>query len=125
MPFIVYLDMNTRSNSKRQTPGSQEKKADEQPEKDCCFSKYGDFAIPETSQQFSITPNRAHRIAGGAMGVVYKATLRGEMVAAKSHHALKNPDDYGLDDPVALKHFIGEIMAELHVLHQHKFLHRL
>jgi hypothetical protein len=51
--------------------------------------------IDAKSPRISITKGKAGRIGGGAMAVVFRGTLDGKAIAAKTHHAFRNPDDYG------------------------------
>lgn len=56
-------------------------------------------------------------IANGAMGAVYRIQLRGEIVAAKTPHALANPKLYALDhDKESRKHVLKECLREVAAL---------
>ena len=50
------------------------------------------WAVPAEGSQFQVTLNNANRLGGGAMGAVFKASLKGERVAAKTHHAIRDPE---------------------------------
>jgi hypothetical protein len=45
------------------------------------------WAVDASSREFEVKTTLANRIAGGAMGAVYRASFRRETVAAKTHHA--------------------------------------
>ena len=61
--------------------------------------------------------DRATRIAGGAYGEVYEATLHGVRVAAKTLHMLRDPEGYGLDEePAQLERVLGEFHREAEAL---------
>ena len=49
----------------------------------------------ESPRRIRIDKGEAGRIGGGAMAVVFRGTLDGKTVAAKTHHAFRNPDDHG------------------------------
>ena len=53
--------------------------------------------MDDSEEDFHVTQSRAARLGGGAMGAVFRATFRGDAVAAKTFHALSNPMMYGLD----------------------------
>ena len=53
------------------------------------------------------------RISGGAMGAVFRATFEDEQVAAKTHHAFRDPEMYGLEDPVHFDTIVREVVAEI------------
>ena len=59
-------------------------------------------------------------LGGGAYGAVYSATYHGEIVAAKTLHALREPQMYGLVGPgadaAAVEHVLQEFRAEAEVL---------
>lgn len=59
-------------------------------------------------------------LGGGAYGAVYAATLHGHKVAAKTLHALRNPDMYGLtgpgSDPAAVASVVAEFTKEAETL---------
>lgn len=59
---------------------------------------------------------RKARISGGAMGVVFNGTLKGEKVAAKSHFALQSPELYGLEDPAYRRTIVAECNREIGAL---------
>ena len=57
------------------------------------------------------------QISGGSNGAVFAATLRGQPVAAKSHHAFLSPKMYGLlGDPDAFRHVVREVTREITTL---------
>ena len=61
------------------------------------------------------------RLGGGSNGAVFAATLemgpgRRRIIAAKTHHALRDPAMYGLDDPTVLRGVLDEISRELRAL---------
>jgi serine/threonine protein kinase len=92
------------------------------------------WAVDALSGEFEVQTTLANRIAGGAMGAVYRASFRRETVAAKTHHAFRDPEmyvysaqivalvtryamsRYGLDDPAALQGLLRECMTELSAL---------
>ena len=51
--------------------------------------------IDAKSARISMTTGKAGRIGGGSMAVVFRGTLDGKDIAAKTHHAFRHPDDYG------------------------------
>ena len=59
-------------------------------------------------------------VGGGAYGAVYRATLHGQQVAAKTLHALRNPEMYGLtgpgSDPLAVSSVLAEFTKEAEML---------
>ena len=60
---------------------------------------------------------RGKRVSGGAMGAVFEATLRGQAVAAKTHHAFLQPELYGLNDnPENFRGVLREVTAEIAAL---------
>ena len=67
-------------------------------------------------QDFEVTQSRSTRLGGGAMGAVFRATLRGEPVAAKTFHALSNPMMYGLDSAEQLGGIVRQAKVELSAL---------
>jgi len=79
--------------------------------------------VPADDPSFSVTLGRANRLGSGAMGAVFRAQFRGEEVAGKTHHALRDPEMYGLDDPVALGVILQECNRELVALSQLRHEH--
>ena len=70
----------------------------------------------EEDGAFAVTKSRASRLGGGGFGAVYRATLHGEPVAAKTFHALANPMDFGLDSADQLTAIVGTVNTELAAL---------
>ena len=70
-------------------------------------------AMGVDSSRFAI----GRMISGGAMGAVFEATLDGRQVAAKTHHAIRDPQMYGLlDDASARRTIADECRRELSAL---------
>src|SRR5688500_10900127 len=65
---------------------------------------------------FVVDDAEENLLGGGANGAVYRATLRGVAVAAKTHHAIRNPRLYGLRNAVALQTILNECYRELDAL---------
>ena len=73
--------------------------------------------VPKAEMEdFEVTQSRSSRLGGGAMGAVFRATLRGEPVAAKTFHALSNPMMYGLDSAEQLGGIVRQAKVELDAL---------
>lgn len=67
------------------------------------------WAFPLTSPDFKI----GKRLGGGAFGAVFLVNYKGQELAGKTHHALRDPEMYGLDDPDNLAHVLEEIYVEI------------
>ena len=72
--------------------------------------------MDDSEEDFHVTQSRAGRLGGGAMGAVFRATFRGEAVAAKTFHALSNPMMYGLDSAEQLGGIVIQAKVELDAL---------
>ena len=55
-------------------------------------------------------------LGGGAFGAVYAGRRRGVLLAAKTFHAVANPDMYGLSNPANLNAILQDIMCEVNAL---------
>jgi actin beta/gamma 1 len=87
------------------------------------FMRLG-WAVPVDDPSFTVTLGEANQLGSGAMGAVFRAQFRGETVAAKTHHALCDPEMYGLgDDPVGLGVILQECIRELVALSQLRHEH--
>ena len=75
-----------------------------------------DLAFSDNAPFFMVVQSRQTRLGGGSFGAVFKATLRGEQVAAKTFHALLNPINYGIDTTEQLEPIVREATRELDAL---------
>ena len=95
--------------------------ADEMDHRDGVEGPQRCWAFDAQAPFFTVDPeDNTTLVGGGAYGAVYRATLYGQQVAAKTLHALRNPEMYGLtgpgSDPLAVSRVLAEFTKEAEVL---------
>mmetsp|Transcript_67325 Transcript_67325/g.132809 ORF Transcript_67325/g.132809 Transcript_67325/m.132809 type:complete len:518 (-) Transcript_67325:19-1572(-) len=66
--------------------------------------------------EFELRETSSNRLGGGSMGVVFRGYCNGQVVAAKAHQALLNPEDYCLDEFHNLQGVLRECTHEMRIL---------
>mmetsp|Transcript_92023 Transcript_92023/g.177356 ORF Transcript_92023/g.177356 Transcript_92023/m.177356 type:complete len:995 (-) Transcript_92023:165-3149(-) len=74
---------------------------------------------------FEVLQVATRRLGGGAFGAVYRGRCHGSEVAAKAHHAIMHPDEYGLDDKEILSEILQSLVQELRMMAQLRHEHLL